>query len=326
MTKNTKSKVRQVSKLSLWLNAFAALIFLVGIALVEKPASSKASIAADPAPMVAPADSSLGPGTYSTLLAGTPVYLYLPQNILTQTNNTRPIQVIVALHGINSSGQSFGANLADFARQNQLIIVAPTFNYNLNWQDPQVIAAEDSRLAGQLNSIVNDLKKRIQPAQPDNRLLIYGFSRGAQLAHRFALLYPENTLGVAVQSAGSYTLPFTTSPDQSNVNVLPFPFGVSNLGIYWTGGFNNISFRKIMFLVEVGAMDTNPTQTPTAWDAYLGKGRVERATEFNHWLTVDGVNSRLIVVPGTGHTVNAATRAPVLQFFSGLLTQPALHC
>ena len=40
------------------------------------------------------------------------------------------------------------------------------------------------------------------------RVDVYGFSRGAQLAHRFAIFFPERVDHVVVFSAGTYTLPF----------------------------------------------------------------------------------------------------------------------
>ncbi|MCL5958492.1 MAG: alpha/beta hydrolase [Chloroflexi bacterium] len=41
----------------------------------------------------------------------------------------------------------------------------------------------------------------------DEKVSLYGFSRGSQTAHRFALCYPDHVLVAALMSAGTYTLP-----------------------------------------------------------------------------------------------------------------------
>lgn len=309
------SNLRRITKILLWFNTFAALVFLVGIMLSGKPMPLKIMSAAGTTPIPLSANLGLKPGMYSEVLAGTSVFLYLPD---TQTT-TQPAHILVALHGINGSGEIFGSKLIEFARQNGLVLLAPTFKFEQNWQNPQIVAEEDSQFSAQLNLIMEELKRKIQPIPLNNRLLLYGFSRGAQLAHRYALLYPEKTLGIAILSAGSYTLPLSKWVGQNGLKELPFPFGVSNLDSYRPGPFDEPSFRKIRFLIEVGTLDNDPAQTPVAWDAYLGKGRVERAGEFNRQLTLEGLNSRLILVPGTGHTENTTMRAPALQFFRELL-------
>ncbi|MEI6043449.1 MAG: hypothetical protein WCS37_03550 [Chloroflexota bacterium] len=249
-----------------------------------------------------------------TWLAGVPATVYIPEKI----KRSQDTQLVIALHGMQGKGEAICKGLISFAEQNGVILLAPTFNYNPNWQDPQIVASEDPALATQLNQMVGELKIATN-LQFNNHLLLYGFSRGAQLAHRYALLYPDKTLGVATLSAGSYTLPYKNDASKST-QPLPFPFGVSDLKNYTGKPFNQKSFAKVNFLIEVGAMDNDPEQTPPAWDSYLGRSRLERAESFYLALKEEGVAAQITIFPDTAHQETLAMRTNALNFFKGLIT------
>ncbi len=197
------SNVRRANLVLHWLNTFAALVFLLAVVLTGSPLASKAMSVTSATSGILPSNSILKPGLNSTTLTNTAVFVYLPENIVPNPLN-KPAHILFALHGINSSGEIFDHRLLEFAQQNHLVLLAPTFKFDQPWQNPRVVAEEESRRSAQLNLLVEELNRKTGWVQFNNEVILYGFSRGTQLAHRFALLHPQRTLGVAVLSAGNY--------------------------------------------------------------------------------------------------------------------------
>src|SRR5437899_5379950 len=139
-----------------------------------------------------PARTVLAPvAKAAELPAGIPsVYLHLPKELPT----TSPVQVLVALHGMGGNGEQFAANLLEDAERNHWLVVAPTIFYG-DWTDPAQVAREDPRLIRWLDDYLEHLAEYVGlPVK--SRVLLLGHSRGAQLAHRFALFQPERALAV----------------------------------------------------------------------------------------------------------------------------------
>src|SRR5689334_21471982 len=92
-------------------------------------------------------------------LAGTPiksVYVRLPQS----PASGKPLQVLVALHGIGGNGQDFSQDLLDAADRNGWLIVAPTIEYG-DWTNPNVVANEDPMLIQSLNDYLDALPQMV---------------------------------------------------------------------------------------------------------------------------------------------------------------------
>ena len=93
---------------------------------------------------------------------------------------------MLALHGMFNNGGSFGLGLVPFAKKHNLVLIAPTFDYNVNYKNPEVVANEDISLSNQLNLMVGQLSQ-VAHFDPNAKLLVFGFSRGAQLAHHYSM-------------------------------------------------------------------------------------------------------------------------------------------
>lgn len=239
-------------------------------------------------------------------IANLPVAIYVPPGSGT---SSKPITVLVALHGMFGNGGDFGVPLLDFAEKNGLVLIAPTFNYNVNYKNPEIIANEDLELTGQLMQVFKQLPQTLK-LNLESKVLLLGFSRGAQLAHHFALFYPQETLGVAVLSGGAYTLPLSQLNDQ----FLPYPFGLGNFNDFTHHSFDQSDFVKIPFDVQVGAQDNDPNQVSRSYDSYIGNNRVARAKTFYQVLNTLGVKAEFNLVPKTQHEVNLAQLQDAEQF------------
>ena len=268
-----------------------------------------------------PARIALAPvARAAELPAGVPaVYVHVPREV----PRDQPLQVLVALHGMGGSGEQFADNVLAQAERNHWLVVAPTIDYG-DWTDPNQIAREDPRLIGWLASYLDHLSDYVGLATKP-RVLLLGHSRGAQLAHRFALFQPERVLAVAAVAAGTYTLPVERTRGGA---VLPFPFGLGDLAALAGHGFSRLRLvEDTQFWLGVGTEDNNPSDLPRAWDPYLGTTRVSRAQAFQAALHELGVRSVLIAFNGEKHILSPAMAASACSFLRGLdlaQSEPAL--
>jgi|SRR5579859_6203264 len=212
----------------------------------------------------------------------------------------QPLQVLIVLHGMGGNGPDFANALTSRADAHGWLIIAPTINYG-DWTDPTQISHEDPSLIAWLSDYVRNLSARTGYAvQP--RVLLFGHSRGAQLALRFTEIHPEEIAGVAAVSAGTYTLPFAL--DAQTGDALQFPFGVADLARTDGGqAFDSRSFESVPIWIGVGGADNNDADVPDAWDAYIGPDRLDRAQAFTQALQSLGANVALTVFPNTDHTL-----------------------
>src|ERR1043166_7939286 len=91
-------------------------------------------------------------------LAGTPVhsvYVRLPSRA---ANASGPLQVLVALHGMGGSGESFAAGLVEPADHYGWLLVAPTIEYG-DWKNPDVVAKEEPLLIQTLGDYLAQLPR-----------------------------------------------------------------------------------------------------------------------------------------------------------------------
>ena len=250
-------------------------------------------------------------GLHNLLMAGMQVTVFVPYGF----SHQQSLQVLVAMHGMYSNGLVFSQGLLGFAQQNRLVVIAPTFNYNPDYKSSSIVAAEDSIFTRKLNQMTSEFSKRMH-LRLKSKLLLYGFSRGAQLAHHYAMLYPQTTLGVVAISAGTYTLPLATFKDAP----LNFPFGIENMKAYGPAAFDWTTFANVPFWIAVGGNDTDPSVVSRAWDAYEGTNRLERAQSFYDALKQKAMHAQLTIFPHTGHQVTDAMNLAATNFFKSLLT------
>jgi len=225
-----------------------------------------------------------------------------------------PLQVLVALHGMGGTGEQIAGRLIEQADRNHWLLIAPTIRYG-DWTDPDQVAREEPALIRWLAEYLDQLPEMIGvPTRA--RILLLGHSRGAQLAHRFALFQPERILAVAAVAAGTYTLPFERSAEG---NLIQFPFGISDLPAISGHPFSRIRFiEDTHFWLGVGTEDNNPNELPRAWDQYLGTNRVQRARTFQAALHQLGARSVLVAFRGERHTLSPEMAASACSFLRGL--------
>jgi poly(3-hydroxybutyrate) depolymerase len=232
------------------------------------------------------------------------VYIRVPNTAVAASG--QPLQVLVALHGMGGSGADFGSALAAEADEHGWLIVAPTIAYG-DWTNPDQISREEPALIAWLSDYLNNLSQT-SGVSVEPQVLLFGHSRGAQLALRFAEIHPDQVAGVAAVSAGTYTLPL--AKDVQTGKALEYPYGIANLAQADGGkAFNAKMFESVPIWIGVGGADNNTADVPAAWTPYIGPTRVDRARHFTQTLESLGVDASLTVFPNTGHTLTDEMRA-----------------
>ena len=245
------------------------------------------------------------------------VYIYIPATL----DSTQPAQILVTMHGMGDNGQNFCQSMVPVAERNGWIIVSPTFKYQ-DYKNANSSLQDDLTFLPKLASILDGVPSRTGLATR-NKVLLFGFSRGGQAVHRFATMYPERVAAVALNSAGSYTLPLDSMLVNGRSQNLPMPYGVANMAALTGHAFDFTTFQQIPFRISVGEADTNPNDTPRAWDAYVGSTRVDRATNYTRILQNIGMNATLAVYPGIGHQVTQQMVDEEAAFLKGVLDNQA---
>jgi pimeloyl-ACP methyl ester carboxylesterase len=218
---------------------------------------------------------------------------------------------------MGSDGASFSAPLVAEAERLGWILVAPTFGYG-DWRDPEQVRRDDSLFLAQLKGLIDSIPARTG-LSVNPRVLLYGFSRGGQTAHRFASFYPRYVLGVVSFSCGTYTLPYAASTHASAGARYAFPFGLSDLDRYTGRSLDLPALRQVRFLLGVGAADNDSRDVPHQWDSYLGNTRVERAWSYYRALQDAGIQVEMAVFPNVGHAELPEMRTRAIEFLANLL-------
>jgi pimeloyl-ACP methyl ester carboxylesterase len=255
--------------------------------------------------------ASLAAGPDAASLVGTPirsVYFRPPAGAA----GDRPVQVLIALHGMGGDGEIFSRDLIEQADKYGWAIVAPTIAYG-DWTDAAQVAREDPILIRALLDYVDRIPER-SGLQVRPEVLLLGHSRGAQLAHRFAEFRPDRVLAVAALSAGTYTLPGSA---------MGFPYGLKDLASYNAGhAFDASRFDDVSFWLGVGGDDNNPADLPHQWDGLEGSTRVQRAQAFGAALHDLNVHAQLRVFSGATHDLTSDMRVSACSFLSRVASAP----
>lgn len=231
---------------------------------------------------------------------GIPYYLYVPSRI---DPNARPLVVV---HGISRRAHVHLTNFAPLAEMSGRILIAPLFSKARCKRYQQLVAdpcRADKALLATLRAVA--AKTGYDMGQVD----LFGFSGGAQFAHRFAMMYPERVGRLAVASAGWYTL-----PDFEEA----FPYGLASKD----NGRERFraklpDFLAIPTLVVVGekdlVRDESLRQKPEL-DRRQGLTRVERAARWSQAMrqaAADrGIHAEISfhVLPACGHSFEDCAR------------------
>lgn len=217
--------------------------------------------------------------------------------------NARPDQdVVVAIHGISRNAAEMATRFAAHPAFARTTIIAPLFTPKPFGRYQQMRARRrgetpsDKALIALLEAIATDY------GIATDKVRLFGFSGGAQMAHRFAMFYPERVTRLCVASAGWYCLPRTD---------LAYPYGIGG-----TAGETLVGpqFLDIPTTVIVGNRDVridDSVRQDAVIVAHQGKNRLRRAHGFVKAMAAYAheqgrpTNVRLLTLPDVSHDFTA---------------------
>lgn len=183
--------------------------------------------------------------------------------------NDRPGQpVLVAIHGISRNAAEIAMRFARHPAFSQTTIIAPLFTKDGfgQYQQLQARKACQTKADVALLDLLDDLAR--ERGIDTARVSLFGFSGGAQMAHRFAMFHPARIARLCVVSAGWYAM-----PDPA----LAWPYGIGD-----GSGASLVApdFLDIPTTVIVGNRDTrvdgSVRQDPEIIE-HQGRNRLRRA-------------------------------------------------
>lgn len=236
----------------------------------------------------------------------------LPHYIYEPTALRRDRLPLVTVHGISRNAREHALTFAGLAERSGRLVVAPFFGRS---QCPryQKVIVDDCRADHALMATLEEVTG--QSGVATERIDLFGFSGGAQFAHRFALLHPDRVQRLALASAGWYSFPTLEEP---------FPYGFSaesDEGLHIVAGFDG--FLQIPTLVLVGEQDVERDtglRKGKRIDSLQGFTRIERAARWVQAIRSEArkreirASIELQLLEGCGHSfVDCVARASLPQ-------------
>lgn len=207
---------------------------------------------------------------------------------------------LVALHGISRNARALWQAFGPMAQAQGRALLVPRFGQD-HWPLFQRIDRARPDLA------LLDLLQ--QAGLSGQRVDLFGFSGGAQLAHRFAMLYPHRVGTLHLAAPGWYTLPDTAVTWPQGLGACPH----QRLRSFDAAALSRLQLSQYLSLrvrLWVGALDVQrdaSLRQTAALDARQGKTRIERAEHyaeaFDRAARAMGITPdiRLTILPGCGH-------------------------
>ncbi len=230
-------------------------------------------------------------------------------------------RLLIAVHGVTRGWKELGEALCPHAVQAQVPLLVPEFS-RADYSGYQRLAPGASGVPADLALLeLIELAAREVGVEGFRSTFLFGFSGGAQFAHRFTLAHPRVVERQVLVAAGFYTMPNTE---------LEYPYGLAS-GESGRGDFGVEGFFRPT-LVAVGRQDTQrdrELRKSKALDTAQGRQRLERARRYV--LAVRACNGRagrvpvcrLLELEGCSHDFAACVGAGLLEeSFSFLQAAP----
>lgn len=198
-------------------------------------------------------------------ISGLPLWLYQPRKV----RNVK--RVLVAVHGISRDVKEQLECYRPLADEMGCWLVVPKFSSHKFPRYQQLCSGSGQPRADiALNSFL--ALWRCMHGQPYLKMMLAGYSGGAQFAHRYALHHPQQVAAMALGSAGWYSF-----PDEK----VKYPRGLAR-----TVALDRVyldEMLRIPMLVTVGDQDNlrdSSLRTSVNLDQQQGDNRIQRAVNW----------------------------------------------
>ncbi|HET7608989.1 MAG TPA: hypothetical protein VFL84_09955 [Gammaproteobacteria bacterium] len=236
-------------------------------------------------------------------LRGDPQQQYL---VFVPRTGAADAPVLVSVHGISRNAHDQARVFATGCDERGVVLLVPIFTPDRH-KDYQRLGrrGRGERTDLVLNECLAELA--LLTGADVAQFRMFGFSGGAQFAHRYVMAHPERVARAAFAAAGWYTF-----PDDSQ----RFPYGIRPVRALRGVTFNPEKFLRVPVNVLVGERDVDSAKLRRTerTNAQQGTNRVERA---RNWVSAMqaasaayGIDARveLTVVPAVDHSFDRFCR------------------
>lgn len=229
-------------------------------------------------------------------------YIYVPDGF--QPGH----RIVAVVHGISRNAREHIVAFAPWAQRSGIALIAPLFDRE-HCRDFQQLGWTGTgwRVDRLLRGAVDELAA--ETGADGSTFSIFGYSGGAQFAHRYSLACPGDISSLATCAAGYYTWPTTQ---------MPYPYGLDCRQLPVNARLRLDEFLSLPTLTTVGLLDTSRDSTlrkNAETDALQGRNRVERARRWVDALTTATLarqlepRHRFAGIEGVGHDFRKAISA-----------------
>jgi pimeloyl-ACP methyl ester carboxylesterase len=180
-------------------------------------------------------------------------------------------RVLVAVHGVSREWRELSRHLASHCIGANTALVIPRFSRS-GYRGYQRLEAGRKNLTSDiaLLKVLDDVAERFGTGRIDE-FRLFGYSGGAQFAHRFSLLHPDLVKRQALAASGFYTMP------DANAS---FPFGLGEGCRFSTLDSEGLTLPTKVFVGDLDVQRDPQLRTGRALDRQQGLNRLERAQRF----------------------------------------------
>lgn len=227
-------------------------------------------------------------------------YLYVP----TAYDGSAPLRLLVSVHGRSRMAARYAECFAALADRHRYAVLAPLFPESSRYQELGIGGPYRADL--RLLDLIDEVAARY--AVETARFDLFGYSGGAQFAHRFLYVHPERLRSVAIGAPGTVTLPNEQDP---------WPVGIADLEDLAGAPFNVEAVRRPRVLLLVGRRDVTLSELNQSKRAMrAGTTRLGRARTLHAAWLVAGIEHEYLEVPDAGHGLSRRILEPVLRFLA----------
>lgn len=193
---------------------------------------------------------------------------------LVPTSGTINAPVLVCVHGISRNAHEQARVFAAGCEERGAILVVPIFTVQQH-KDYQRLGrrGRGTRSDMLLNRCLAEVA--FLTGADVTQFRLFGFSGGAQFAHRYLMAHPDRVARAVLVASGWYTF-----PDHR----VAYPYGIRSGRSLPGVNFNPERFLRVPIHVLVGARDVGSAnvRSSESLDAQQGRNRLERARNWTH--------------------------------------------
>lgn len=229
-------------------------------------------------------------------------HLYVPRSY----ERGGEFRLLVVMHGTERRAEDYAEEFTGFADDHRYVILAPVVPRGERFQ--QLGIGDDSSIRTDLRllELVEEVgaRYRIDTASFD----LFGFSAGAQFAHRFMYVHPERLRSVVAAAPGTVTLP---------TERYRWPHGLAGLERLATTNLDLEKVRKVRTMLIVGEDDVGDSNLNDSDDANrFGRTRLKRARTLHVAWQEASIQHEYVEVPDVGHELHERLVRRVTRFLA----------